>query len=134
MKFVLINDTARIPPLAEQVEAYLTGKGAAAIAMKVNLCLDELLTNTIQYGYADNGLHEIIVEMALENNELLIEIIDDALPFDPTGDLAEPDLDVPLEQRRIGGLGVHLAKSLSDSMTYHRDNQGRNHLLLTKRL
>ncbi len=104
MKFMLSNDTAQIPPLAEQVEAFLAQLGAGDIAMQVNLCLDELLTNIIQYGYADTASHSIEVELTVQDAVLKIEIIDDALPFDPTRDAQAPDLDAPLQSRRIGGL------------------------------
>ena len=135
MKFTLPNDTARIPPLSDAISEFLSTQGVAdAIGMRVSLCLDELLTNTILYGYADQGPHEITVEVAVTSGVLRLDIIDDATPFDPTEEAPEPDLDSPLEDRRIGGLGVHLVRSFVDEMVYVRDPQGRNHLSLRKRL
>jgi sigma-B regulation protein RsbU (phosphoserine phosphatase) len=71
--------------------------------------------------------------MALVKGQLNIEIIDDAMPFDPLRDSAQPDLE-SAGKRPIGGLGIHLAKTLTDTMHYLRDGQGRNHLLPTKQL
>lgn len=134
MKYAIPNRLASIPPLAERVAAFLADAGVSQeTAMTLNLCLDELLTNTIEYGYSDQTPHEIEIEVCVTGEELQIAIIDDANPFDPTQDAPVPDLTPPLGERPIGGLGLFLVKNFTDSIQYNRHHH-RNHLLLKKRL
>lgn len=96
---------------------------------QVNLCIDELLTNTITYGFDQPGDHWIQLRLQLDDNRLRIELTDNAKPFNPFIEAPPPDLDSPLEDRPIGGLGVYLVKSLMNHVNYHyRD--GHNHILL----
>ena len=62
----------------------------------------------------------------------MTELSDDARPFDPLN-APPPDLNSAIEDRRIGGLGVHLVKTLMDDVGYaYRD--GRNHITLRKKI
>ena len=60
------------------------------------------------------------------------EIIDNGIPFDPLAQ-PEPDLTLPLEERKIGGLGVHIIRTVMNHLNYHRAD-GRNHLKMVLRL
>ncbi len=134
MKFMIHNRFDAIAPLAEQVEAYLAKQRVAPeTILTTNLCLEELLTNTIKYGYSDDDVHEISIEFNLQNAEMSIEIVDDADPFDPTSDAPTPEIETPMEERPIGGLGILLVTSFTDSMQYDR-RQNHNRLTLRKRL
>ena len=62
----------------------------------------------------------------------MIEISDDGQPFNPLKDAPKPDLEAALEDRPIGGLGIHLVLTMMDEMHYRRENE-RNHLTLVKR-
>ena len=57
--------------------------------------------------------------------------MDNGRPFDPLNDAPEPDLDSGVADRAVGGLGVHLVRTMMDEMRYRRD-RGRNHLTLVK--
>lgn len=105
------------------------------IIFKIVLVLDELITNIVSYGYDTPGNYSIDVNLTLGDGWLLLMVQDDARPFNPLRDAAEPELDVPLEQRKrpIGGMGVHLVKSLMDYATYERV-AGKNVLTLKKNL
>ena len=70
--------------------------------------------------------------MASEEDALTIDIIDDGLPFNPLTEGPSVDVNAPIEERRIGGLGIHLVRSMMDDLSYRREN-GKNHLTLTKR-
>ena len=63
---------------------------------------------------------------------LTIELIDDANPFNPL-EAETPATDAPLEDRPIGGLGIHLARSVLTSLDYSREGS-HNHLTMTKRI
>jgi anti-anti-sigma factor len=99
----------------------------------VNVALDELLTNTIEYGLSGNaGDGEVTVEMELQPDRLTVTLTDNGTPFDPTGKVA-PDTTLSVEDRPIGGQGIHLVRKLMDDVTYQR-RSGRNVVVLTKRL
>ena len=99
----------------------------------VKLVLEEAVLNVIKYGFDDDDEHEIDVALSTDGDMLTIRIEDDGKAFDPLRDAAEPDLDAPLEKRRVGGLGVHLMRTIMDELDYKRE-AGRNHLTLVKRV
>ena len=133
LKLRLTNRLSEIPRSAELVEAFCAGHGVASSAIfAINVSLEELLANTISYGYADDGNHEILVQVWREDADVVIDIADDARGFDPTR-AAPPDLAAPLNERPIGGLGIYLARSMMDGMEYRHDGQ-QNRLRLRKRI
>jgi len=98
------------------------------VLFNLNLALEEILTNIISYGYDNREEHEIIVRLSLEQGELTAEVEDDGRPFNPL-EAPEQDLNKPLEERPVGGLGIHLVRKLMDELTYQRQ-EGRNLLLI----
>lgn len=105
----------------------------AAIRRSVSVALDELLANTIAYG----GAARIVVDVTLHPNRLSVMLIDDGRPFDPFGREAPPaplpGTALPLEERKIGGEGIHLVRRMMDDVRYER-RADRNVVVLTKRL
>lgn len=99
------------------------------LIFKVNLVLDELWVNVVHYSGATGD-----VELSLDADayEVRLEIADDGQPFDPLNDAVEPDLDASLEDRPIGGLGLHLVRELMDELHYTRED-GKNRLAIVKR-
>jgi sigma-B regulation protein RsbU (phosphoserine phosphatase) len=98
----------------------------------LNLALGEILTNIISYGYTDSREHEIMVRLSVEPGEMRIDVEDDGQPFNPL-EAPEPDTTKPLEDRAVGGLGVHLVRKLTDGLEYRR-HEGKNILVMKKRL
>lgn len=129
LTLTLRNELSEIRRLAAALEEFAD---AAAIppkaAMRMTLVLDELLTNTISYGYPDARSGEIHVAATLRGDRLEIAVSDDGVPFDPQRQ-AEPDLDAALEDRPIGGLGLHLINTMAQ-VSYSRDGT-RNLVTLT---
>jgi anti-sigma regulatory factor (Ser/Thr protein kinase) len=72
------------------------------------------------------------VRLALDPDTLTIQVADDGVPFNPV-DAPPPDLDLPIEERPIGGLGIHIVRSLVDTIEHRRDD-GRNVLTMTKKM
>ncbi|HEY6110757.1 MAG TPA: ATP-binding protein [Gemmatimonadales bacterium] len=102
----------------------------AAIRRSVSVALDELLANTIAYG----GAARIVVDVALHPNRLSVMLIDDGRPFDPFGrEAPPPGTALPVEERKIGGEGIHLVRRMMDDVRYER-RADRNVVVLTKRL
>ena len=102
-----------------------------ALLFRVNLALEELGLNIMDYSY-DGGPCDIDIVLTSNDDAVTIEIIDGGPPFDPLHDAPTPDLDTAIEDRRIGGLGVHLVRTLMDDLRYRREH-GKNHLTLVTR-
>ena len=99
-----------------------------SLTFKVNLVLEELGLNILSYGGVgeDRG-PEIEIVLKSEDDSLTIEVSDDGHPFNPLEDANDPKIDALLDDRSIGGLGVHLVRTLMDDLSYQRA-EGRNHL------
>jgi sigma-B regulation protein RsbU (phosphoserine phosphatase) len=100
------------------------------VIQKCNIVLDELLNNTISYGFRDGKKHHITLMFELREERLLITIEDDGVPFNPLSK-KPPDTDLPIGEREIGGLGIHLAKNLMDTFNYER-KKDKNIITLVK--
>jgi sigma-B regulation protein RsbU (phosphoserine phosphatase) len=105
---------------------------SSPIRQKVNMLFDELLNNIISYAFADNADHQIDIDVELVQRRLTINIADDGTPFDPFL-VADPDTSLPIEERSVGGLGIHLVRKLMDEVGYERQGN-KNIVTLIKRL
>ncbi len=116
------NALCELERLAEAVESWAMAVGLSGQSIfQINLVLDELLTNTISYGYDDDHPHSIEISMILNHGQVQITLRDDARPFDPFVEAQAPDLDSSLEERPIGGLGVYFVKQFMHSVSYARE-------------
>lgn len=126
------NDLAEISRLAEVIEAFGDQYGLSVSDIyKVNLALDELLTNLISYGYPDGQQHLINLRLSLAHGRLTAVMTDDAAPFDPLSEANPAVLEGSLDERPIGGLGLHFVRTLMDEVSYQRAGQ-YNQLTLVK--
>ncbi len=99
---------------------------------RIMIVLEELITNLAKYGYQNRPAGSAEIAMQLDAPRLTIEFIDDGDPFDPLA-APPPDLEAPLEERDLGGLGVHIVRSLLDEVRYSRAGD-RNVLQLMRRV
>jgi anti-sigma regulatory factor (Ser/Thr protein kinase) len=89
------------------------------VTNELNLCLDEILNNTISYGYDDESPRCILVSLWISGGFVIAEVQDDGKPFDPWSvAFATPKGD--LRSRKVGGLGIHFVKTLMDGVDYAR--------------
>ena len=86
---------------------------------RINLIFDELLNNVISYAFDDDEEHFIDIAVSLERNRLIVTVADDGRPFNPFGRIP-PETDLPVDDRDMGGLGLHLVKNVMDDVTYER--------------
>lgn len=100
-------------------------------AFALQVTLEEVLANVVHHGYEGGGAHPIEVRVRAAEAEIELEVVDDGKPFDPLS-MPPPKLDAPLEERDVGGLGVHMVKQLMDEVRYRRDG-GHNVLTMRKR-
>lgn len=106
--------------------------GAAANENRLTLVLEELLTNVISYGYEDDEEHSLHVSLKVEDGVLTAIFDDDGKPFDPHN-AVKPVMDGPLEERSVGGLGIHLILTIMDTLDYERVD-GRNRTTMTMKV
>jgi sigma-B regulation protein RsbU (phosphoserine phosphatase) len=100
---------------------------------KIELALDELLTNVASYAYDNNdGVVEVEYEIKEDPKTICISIIDEGKEFDPLAS-EDPDITLPSEERVVGGLGIFLVKNIMDEIKYQRINN-KNVLKMKKKI
>lgn len=87
---------------------------------QLDLVYEELLTNVVKYSYPDGQSHSIKVILEDDENQLTFTLIHDGIAFNPWEESPDPDLHQPLEERKEGGLGIHLIRKFSRSVGYER--------------
>ena len=98
----------------------------------IQMALDELLTNIVNYGYEDSDEHKIDVRFGINDDAVRVEIIDDSKPYNIL-EQENPDISLSVEDKPIGGLGIFLIKKLMSNVDYYT-KEGKNHLVMTKEL
>ncbi len=98
----------------------------------IQMALDELLTNIVNYGYEDDGEHIIDVRFEVGGKNLKVEIVDDAKPYNML-EREDPDTTLSVEDKPIGGLGVYLVKQLMSHTEYFTKGN-KNHFIMIKGL
>ncbi len=127
----IANKLGELESVREWVERF----GAAhrlspAVLTSLLISFDEVLNNLISYGYSDQGDHDIFLRMAVADNAVWVEVEDDGVPYDPLK-VPPPDLSGGIEERPVGGLGVHFLRTLNDEVTYKR-HENKNRLSIKK--
>ncbi len=129
LRLTIPNDLRELSRVNAQASALLEQHGVAATALyATQLALEELLSNVIRHGYADNRRHDIALSIWVRESGVELEVVDDGREFNP---VLAPDvaLDVPLAERRVGGLGIHLLRRFVREIRYER-RENRNCLWL----
>jgi serine/threonine-protein kinase RsbW len=114
-------------PIADYVMAAAAAAGLDRRASyRLRLAVDEIATNIIVHGHANAG-HQGALELRtdIDDKSLTIAIEDTGVTYDPR-QAPIPDIDLPLEQRPIGGLGVYLAiRSVDEFLYEHMGDRNR---------
>lgn len=118
--------TPNLPDLIADIERWLeTAQVPPADAARLMIAFDEILSNVVHHG---GGAFSVTI--ALDGRTLTATIVDDGPAFDPLA-RAAPDTDLGLDDRAVGGLGIHLVREMMDHVAYSRDD-GRNRLIFSK--
>lgn len=129
--FKVENKIDEISSLADEIEVLAEEwKFSKELAMKINLVIEEALSNIIFYAFNDNDKHEISIAVSMDKKDLEITFKDYGIPFNPLSQ-QKPDINLPAEKRPIGGLGIFLISQVMDKMHYSRKND-QNILVLNK--
>ncbi len=120
-------DAEALPLLTEFAEAFFSENGVPLpVITKFNIAVDEITSNIVKF----SGAGEMKLTCLLENETATLIFEDDGTPFDPLS-MGEADTHASVEDRQIGGLGIHMVKKLMDDIHYeYRSN--KNHLTLSK--
>jgi len=129
--FVIANRIEELSVLAKKIEELAEEwELSMELAMNINLVIEEAVSNIIFYAFTDKKKYEIEISISLKKNKLLIEITDNGVPFNPTLQ-QQPDINLPVEERPVGGLGIFLITQIMDEIDYVRQNN-QNILKLNK--
>ena len=96
----------------------------------ISLVVEELLVNIISYAFPNIPAGEMELSLSVLNKTVKIEIVDGGIPFNIL-EAKAPDTNLPLVEREIGGMGIHLVKNLVDKIQYERKDE-KNFLTLFK--
>lgn len=133
MRLVLDSRLSEIRRATELVDEFKARHGLGdEDANAIHIVLDEILSNVIRHGLAGAESHAIELTLELSGGEIVVEVEDDGVAFDPTQAPA-PVLAETLGERKDGGLGVTFVRALTDRIEYQRLG-GRNRLVLRRRL
>ncbi len=132
--FQIARDRRDVSAFADRFESFCNESGVPeAVVRAFQVAFDELLTNTIDYALAGVDMPRMEVRVQVDDTAVNAEIVDNGIEFDPLAEVATPDLDLDIDEREIGGLGVHLVRNLMDEVRYQRIGE-HNHFFISKRL
>ena len=123
--FELKSDLSELKTLCQHLNKFgqVSGLSEACIT-DINICLDELFTNIVSYGFEDDLELLIRFTINLDNKVLTLNIEDEGILFNPL-EKKDPEIPADLIDIRIGGLGIHIARKLMDDIRYER-KRGKN--------
>jgi serine/threonine-protein kinase RsbW len=124
------NRMEELPRLVELVDAF----GVATclpeeLAFRVTVTLDEVVTNIVRHAFDSEGGHRIALRLAVHDGVVTTIVEDDGPPFDPRT-VPAANIHAPIDERRPGGLGVHLVRTMTQALDYRRAGD-RNILTMT---
>jgi anti-sigma regulatory factor (Ser/Thr protein kinase) len=131
--FELTSNLSDLKALNDHLVAFGGNIGLPDLCIsEVNICLDELFTNIVLYGFNDDLEHKIKFDMKVDDNILIAIMEDDGVPFNP---LKKKAVKLPenVDDAESGGLGIHITKELVDNISYERKGD-LNRLTIKKSL
>jgi serine/threonine-protein kinase RsbW len=133
-KIIIINKLDQL----DRIQQFLEQLGTEwsldpGLVFELNLVLEEHITNLVNYAYSDLEEHEISVEFEKHETQLRIVVSDDGKEFNILELPDNTEINKPLEERRIGGLGIHFIKTLMDHLEYESDGKA-NKLVMVKKI
>ena len=119
-RLTLVNDLRQVSLLSGFVDRIRKENDLApALAARIHLALEEAVSNVIMYAYPEGTTGNLVLDAVRDGNRLRFTLVDRGKAFDPTA-VPEADLTTRVEDRPIGGLGIHLVRSIMDSIRYKR--------------
>lgn len=138
----LSGDMRDLGDTLSQLRAYIAEVGQLAVldqktTSRLQIAVDEIATNIITYGYATLEQHSIApfleVKATLSADSLTVTLVDASPPFDPQTYTTLFDPQQPLEEQKIGGIGIYLANHNVDSLRYERHDIYNQTIFIVRR-
>ena len=130
---ILKNDVLELDSVVSFVsDVCIRNSIPAKTTHDLNLALDEMITNVATHAYPESGEHRFTLQITVSNGEFVARIEDEGVEFNPT-EHPIPDLDAPLGERKVGGLGIYLVRQIMTSVEYQRVAR-KNVVTLRKKL
>ncbi|WP_214020987.1 ATP-binding protein [Methanoculleus sp.] len=129
-ELIVRADLSALEAIADFLAEALAGC-SDKLVFAVQLAVDEACSNTILYGYPGREPGTITVACTAADDAVSVTITDDGVAFDPLT-APPPLLDIPAEERPIGGLGIHFIRTVMDSVAYAREGE-KNVLSMEKK-
>jgi anti-sigma regulatory factor (Ser/Thr protein kinase) len=116
------RDIDALSDIVEFTERFLADqKVGESVGWSINLAIEELFTNMVRHNTGKGT--QIELGMRVDDGRLTVQLVDDDVdPFDPSA-VPKVEVDEAIEDRRVGGLGLHLVKSIVDKITYEYENR-----------
>lgn len=128
----VLNNLNVVPEVIQWAEEFCNQHHVSRNTMlSMLVAVEEILVNIISYGYEDGRDHEIRIELSCKEGKITAAFTDDGKPFNIL-EMETPDITAPADDRPIGGLGIHLTRSMMDEVNYKRE-EGKNVLILRKK-
>lgn len=126
------NRLEEIRGVIERIDAFGASHGLPPDDLfRLALALDEVVTNVISYGYDDADEHRIEIRVDVDGHAVEVRVEDDGRAYNPL-DASKPNLSADIDERPVGGLGVHIVRTVMDELEYRREGE-RNILIMRKR-
>jgi anti-sigma regulatory factor (Ser/Thr protein kinase) len=133
LELTLLNRQPEIARAQDELERFAAAHNVSGRPLyELQLALEEHLANIVNYAYEDNAPHHITVRFGFKSPEIRIQIQDDGRPFNPL-DHPPPGVSLPVDQKPVGGLGIHMMRKSVDGLEYRRESD-RNILEMIKRV
>ena len=130
---ILHNDVSQISVLTDFVTDIARERNLeSSLSQSLVLAMEEAVVNVLMYAYPEKEQGLVDVEATLYRDAIEFTVTDSGKPFDPTA-TPPADISLGLEERQVGGLGIHLVRTIMDKVCYRREN-GKNILKLTKNI
>ena len=132
-RLTLPNDIETIPQLNEFIDGFCEERGIDFdITMRLNLAIEEAVVNVMNYAYPEGTVGYVDIDVEADDNYVTFVISDTGKPFDPT-QKDEVNIALSVEERPIGGLGIHLVRRMMDEISYQYADH-KNILTLRKKI
>ena len=127
------GEAAQLAALTQFLHEFcVTADLSSATTLPFEIALEEIFMNVVMHGSPAGRLARVEVSLALRDDDLTMAVVDDGPAFDPLS-LPAPDVNAPLDARRLGGLGVYFVRQMMDAVSYAREGP-RNQLRMSKRV
>ena len=121
-RWTIPADLDRVAPLVLEAAAWLEARGVTGkAAFTVQLVLEEMVTNSVRHALGGDARCDVRVSATLEEGAVALTVEDEGPAFDPLGEAPAPDTGAGVDERPVGGLGVHLVKEMAEEVRYERD-------------